>query len=237
MLLGRQHCFAGYSLPVPDKSGGPLHFIRHHIIDWNYHPAFPRNRPNRWFITHDLKKQREIHGNEAVASTFKEFSFIRDENNLPVYYERWARHSGDCGGRKYLAMRRASGCPIKAKELGQIVKPEALFVVVGNHFALAVDRPQPQLLPGERGPGGPAHVDYALSQGEREEALNYLSLQGSYGELWSTNSNSNKSAFRPSWEVTRSTQPWRVGPNMFSVRDKVVLHLSSHDILSKITGD
>ena len=233
-LLARQHCFAGYSLPVPDAAGGPLHFVRHHVIDWNYHPAFPRDRPNRWFITHDAEEQKQKLGAAAVASTFKEFSFVRDENNLPVYYERWARCRGDSGGKKYLAMRRVSGCPIKAKELGLTIKPDALFVIVGNHFALAVDRPQEaQLLPGEFGPGGPAHVDYALNHGERGEALDYLSLEGSYGELWSSSGKENQRVFSPTWNIERSTHPWREGSSLFVTGEEVLMQWS-RDTLSKI---
>ena len=233
-LLARQHCFAGYSLPVPDPAGGPLHFTRHHVIDWNYHAAFPRNRPNRWFITHDAKQQRA-----GVASTFKEFSFVRDENGLPVYYERWARHAGDSGGSKYLAMRRKSGCPVQARRLGLPSTPDALFVVVGNHFALAVDRPEPLLLPGEPGGGGPAHVDYALSHGKRDEALNYLSLEGTYGQLWHQTPSQEEQeqpskAPAPSWTILRSMQPWKEGTCLYRAGEKVELEFGSDGVLRRV---
>lgn len=52
-VLARQHCFAGYSLPdfTPQKPFREGEVItRHHVIDWNFHPRFPRPRPNRWWI-------------------------------------------------------------------------------------------------------------------------------------------------------------------------------------------
>jgi len=231
-LLARQHCFAGYSLPVPDPDGGPLHFIRHHVIDWNYHAAFPRNRPNRWFITHDANQQKS-----GVASTFKEFSFVRDDNGLPVYYERWARHAGDGGGKKYLAARRQSGCPVEARRLGRALKPDALFAVVGNHFAVALDRPEPVLLPGEPGGGGPAHVDFALGQGGRSEALNYLSLEGMYGQLWAEQpaggEGGTPGSQAPTWPIVKSMQPWKEGRPLFDEREQVQLVFGSGGMLQK----
>lgn len=81
-LLARQHCFSGYSFPEPDKSvekSGALVFTRHHIVDWNYHPSFPRSRPNRWWV----ETKAPVDG-EATDS-FKEFSTARDKFNNPVY--------------------------------------------------------------------------------------------------------------------------------------------------------
>jgi hypothetical protein len=228
-LLARQHVFSGYSQPVFDSNNGPLHFIRHHIIDWNYHPNFPRSRPNRWWVSHDAEQQKEIHGETSVATTFKEFSFINDEYGIPVYFERWQRRSNDSKGKKYIAMRRQTGCPVKAKKLGLSIKPDATLVVVGNHFALAVDRPPVNHLPGESGGGGPAHVDYALNVNNRNEAMNYLSLQGSYGNIFCSNSNSNL----PSWCIMKSTHPWREGESIFQVNEELDLHWDRQK-LSKI---
>ena len=218
--LARQHCFGGYSLPVPDPKGGPMSFIRHHVIDWNYHPSFPRNRPNRWWITNDVQEQRAKFGEKAFPTTFKEFSSVRDQHGIPVYFERWARRSGDSGGQKYLALRRKVGCPIIAKQKGLTVKRDAILIVIGNHFAMCIDRPQAQpVLPGAPGPGGPAFVDYALMTKNRAAAMNFLGLEGSYGQVWAHASagdgHSISDVLKPSWHIQRSTQPWREGEVLF----------------------
>ena len=202
-LLARQHTFSGYSLPEVDATK-PLHFIRHHIIDWNYHPSFPRPRPNKWWIQTDKATD---------ASSFKEFSFVRDENNIPVYFERWDRRPGDGGGKKYLALRKRTGCPAEAKRLGLPQVQDAMLIVVGNHFALAVDRPQPApTFLGAPGPGGPALVDHALLVGDRAAAEQYLNLEGSFGQLLSGDSDSVE---MPDWKIVRSTHPWREGARLF----------------------
>ena len=64
--LAQQHCFSGYSLPDQSPSSSsspptPLHFVRHHIIDWNYHPSFPRPRPNKWWIQTDNEAPESSH--------------------------------------------------------------------------------------------------------------------------------------------------------------------------------
>jgi len=226
-LLARQHCFAGYSLPVQDvQQGGPMSFVRHHIIDWNYHPSFPRARPNRWWVTTDVSDQRAKHGSLAFASTFKEFSFARDEHGVPVYFERWARRAVDSGGDKYLALRRTAGCPIAAAKLGVAVKRDAVLVVVGNHFALAVDRPQPQpVLAGFPGPAGPAFVDYALMTKNRAAAIDFLDLEGSYGHIYpeGTANEGAVDVHNPSWRVVKSTHPWREGKGLLPSNEKVEL--------------
>jgi len=89
-LLARQHCFAGYSFPEPDKSiekSGALVFTRHHIIDWNYHPSFPRSRPNRWWV-----QTKDVENSKEGTDSFKEFSTVRDKFNNPVYMVRLYFH-------------------------------------------------------------------------------------------------------------------------------------------------
>lgn len=81
-MLARQHCFSGYSFVEPKKVNGATVFTRHHIIDWNFHPAYPRNRPNRWWVE---TKPAAIDGNDVATESFKEFSVIRDQHNVPVY--------------------------------------------------------------------------------------------------------------------------------------------------------
>lgn len=79
-ILSRQHCFAGYSLSSLDERGNEV-FTRHHFLDWNYHPSYPRSRPNRWWVQ---KKETKTHS-DAPTESFKEFSVIRDSNDVPVY--------------------------------------------------------------------------------------------------------------------------------------------------------
>lgn len=81
-LLARQHCFSGYSLPSTDNSGNKV-FTRHHIIDWNFHPNYPRSRPNKWWV-----QTKSLSNNSNATESFKEFSVVRDPNNVPVYMVR-----------------------------------------------------------------------------------------------------------------------------------------------------
>eukprot|EP00899_Mesostigma_viride_P009019 jgi/Mesvir1/18118/Mv09415-RA.1 len=91
-VLARQHCFAGYTL-VDFIDGAPV-CTRHHCIDWNYHPCFPRSRPNRWRVLVS-----------PDGSSFKEYGIANDEFGQAVYMERWARLPGDSGGKHFFAMR------------------------------------------------------------------------------------------------------------------------------------
>jgi hypothetical protein len=77
-IMSRQHCFAGYSFPSVDCRGNEV-FTRHHFIDWNYHPNYPRSRPNKWWV------QTKKAPNGGATESFKEFSVIRDGNDVPVY--------------------------------------------------------------------------------------------------------------------------------------------------------
>lgn len=212
--LARQHCFSGYSLPA--QALEYLYFTRHHIIDWNYHPSFPRPRPNKWWVQLDNEDDlTSLH--TTPCQSFKEFSFARDKYNVPVYFERWARIKGDSNGQKYLAVRRNVGCPVEAVKQGRVPEKDAVFIVMGSHFALAVDRPAP--LPpfaGSKGPGGPALVDYALSNGGRRDAEQYLDLQGSYGRV-------------DMWEIQRSTHPWLEGQKLFTADTEITIQVGSAD--------
>ncbi len=209
-VLARQHCFGGYSLPEsnPETDNEKLVFTRHHIIDWNFHPHFPRSRPNRWFV--------EVQ--EPSRDSFKEHSTVLDENNIPVYFERWQRRlPAHNQTTKYLAMRRKTECPLlkQARQQKQSSSSssggvseedrDAVLVVVGNHFALAVDRNyervmqhMQQYLIGNKEHGckgsGAAFVDYLLSADtngssgdadkHRQIAIDYLELEGSYGQVY-----------------------------------------------------
>ncbi|CAM9206172.1 unnamed protein product, partial [Ectocarpus fasciculatus] len=216
--LGRQHCFAGYSLPETGHPADSPVFTRHHVIDWNFHPAFPRSRPNRWRV--EVKEDK---------SCFKELSTALDPHGVPVYFERWARRDHDSMGEKYFAARRK--CRIGSSESSDIV--DAILVVVGDHFAVAIDRPDIEFANGEGRGGGPAWVDFLAEGGEncRKRLEAYLSLCGIYGRL---NINTDKP-----WVVNKSTHPWlegspflRPGSAKFSKTDEgsaTVLHLDGFE--------
>lgn len=218
-FLARQHCFAGYSYPEApypttrlnsDGIRGPL-FTRHHIIDWNYHPKFPRPRPNQWWVQVS-----------PDGESFKEFSAAREiTTNIPVYFERWQRYDDDSKGKKYLAVRRKPAeCPHEAHAAGRVADRDAVFIVVGDHFALANNRcsapfPSFELAASSnkkviRGPGGPSLVDQALADGltvaqleeGRDDAEAYLDLEGSYGRV------------SDGWKIVQSTHPWKEGSRM-----------------------
>ena len=205
-LLARQHCFAGYTLPEPplstpaaaaaavssSSSKSPL-FTRHHIIDWNFHPSFPRSRPNRWFV------QRSPDG-----QCFKEHSSARDADGVPVYFERWARRQGDGGGEKYLALRRDNECPAAAAKAGRTPGRDGVLVLVGSHFAAAIDRPSMPAFAGCPGPAAAPLVDQALSLALHAEVSTYLDLEGSYGRAGE------------GLRVLRCTHPWREGRTLFA---------------------
>ena len=203
-LLSRQHCFAGYSLPSVGKSGGldadKPHFTRHHFIDWNYHPSFPRPRPNKWWVLMSPDKNH-----------FKEYSFARDKRNVPVYFEQWTRRPDDNQGAKFLAARRETECPLVAAAQGRVPERDALLVIVGNHFALAIDRAQPPpAFAGLVGPAGSPLVDQSLEQGNLKDCAAYLDLEGSYGLVRQhTNAEDGKGA--PAFIIAKSTHPWREG--------------------------
>jgi hypothetical protein len=192
-MLARQHCFAGYTLP---DENNPSIFTRHHIIDWNFHPSFPRARPNKWKV--QIKSDK---------SSFKEFSVATDEDNIPVYFERWSRIPNDSEGFKYFAARRLSSrysSLLSGTDQSNRMR-DAVLVIVGNHFALAQDRAKPfPLFRGSSGPGGPALVDYAAELQDRASIEEYLQLQGSYGTI--SNLDNNKK-----WIIQKSTYPWLEG--------------------------
>lgn len=201
--LARQHCFSGYSLPSEDN----VVYTRHHAIDWNYHPSFPRPRPNKW--------RAEMNTDDHMS--FKEYSTTLDINQIPVYMERWQRFSGDGMGEKYFAAMRR--CKLPSSHPHGSKDPEnsrgaplrkAVLVLVGDHFAYALDRPYIPAFEGAPGPGGPALIDYAESIGDRQSAEAYLGLEGSYGQL---NCQDGKSTSK--WTISKSTHPWREGKCLF----------------------
>lgn len=152
--LSRQHCFAGFTL----VRGSPPVAHRHHAIDWNYHPSFPRARPNAWRI--------EAHPDR---SSFKEWSVALDEHGQAVYMERWQRLP--CSDGPFLALRRLAPS-----------KSDAILCVAGEHFGFALDRPHPlPEYPEAKGGGCGNLADAAWKAGDRGRLEHLLQLQGSYG--------------------------------------------------------
>lgn len=234
-FLSRQHCFSGYTLlELPSDVANPLLdpstpvFTRHHVIDWNYHPVFPRPRPNRWFV--------EINTDHT---SFKEICPVRNENHVPIYFERWQKHLPLTDEHsKYFAIRKHCPCPKLLASEGRVPtkaeRVDAVMVIVGNHFALCVDRDYELLIQflqthGEevksvcKGGGG-MFVDYLLQQsGEEEEeerllkrklAEEYVSLQGCYGMIAA-----NAITGVTEWMIVKSTFPWLEGKMLFQEDD------------------
>lgn len=211
-VLAQQHCFAGYSLPDTPRQNGPIQlnsdkhptFTRHHIIDWNLHPLFPRKRPNCWWV------EVSDETNDGDGS-FKEHSSVRNPaTGLPVYFERWARIPPFPKQKtKYFAARKLGG-------------RDAVIIIVGDHFALAIDRPavdmsllDPVHVKKHCGGGGAMFVDYLLCHSPLETsqamtaARDYLDLEGSYGLV------------QPAWIIQQSTHPWLEKAHLISVMDTV----------------
>eukprot|EP00471_Norrisiella_sphaerica_P003492 CAMPEP_0184482352 /NCGR_PEP_ID=MMETSP0113_2-20130426/3911_1 /TAXON_ID=91329 /ORGANISM="Norrisiella sphaerica, Strain BC52" /LENGTH=303 /DNA_ID=CAMNT_0026862027 /DNA_START=128 /DNA_END=1039 /DNA_ORIENTATION=+ len=189
--LSRQHTFAGYTKAEPkDGSGFAPVATRHHALDWNYHPKFPRERPNRWRF--QLKED---------GTSFKEFSVAFDPHNQAVYMERWGLYPKGRG--PYLALRRE----IHGEE------SESLFVVVGNHFAFARDRKHPlPSFPSAKSGGCANLVDAAYHQGDREKMTQMVNLEGSYGHVRDENG-------ALTWKIMKSTVPWREGKPLLVAGD------------------
>jgi len=203
--LSQQHCFAGYSL-VEEHPAGSLNqlpiCVRHHAIDWNYHPTFPRARPNKWRI--------ETHPS-GDGRSFKEWGFAQDpSNSQAVYFERWALLPCDgvsptsaddglsCSRGPCLALRRCAGVDSDR---------DAFLVVIGDHFAYARDRTHPlPTFPGATAGGCANLAEAAYQTGDRAALLALLDLEGSYGRV---------TGAARAWEIVQSTQPWRRGQSLF----------------------
>ena len=145
-ILSRQHCFAGYTLPEEekDRNSGETIFTRHHIIDWNYHPLYPRSRPNRWWVvlqpptsecstvkSTNYYRRSTSEQKATLPASFKEFSTTRDAQGVPIYFERWQRISPlDMQQERRVVLWRPGSASYRT----------AVMVVVGNHFSCCVDR-------------------------------------------------------------------------------------------------
>lgn len=251
IILSRQHCFSGYSFPemfgrakelakhndlqsqcrdVMNEHNyykyGPV-FTRHHIIDWNFHPSFPRPRPNQWWVEVSEDKQ-----------SFKEHCVARNPTtNLPVYFERWQRYPGDSAQSKYLVLRKILPCQ---KHLASSGARESVLIIVGNWFGYVSNRistPFPSF-PGAKGPGGPALIDYAIHQSQlaarngdmngrkqwRATAEAYLDITGCFGEV---------SSSKGDFVITKCTHPWLEGKRLIS-GDEVCISVGSNPSYSHL---
>ena len=224
-LLARQHCFAGYCLPEKDPESV---YTRHHIIDWNYHPSYPRPRPNRWRV--ELKEDK---------MSFKEHSVAVDKFGVPVYMERWARVGDDSMGKKHFAARRRRILHHTARKDYR----DGVLVIMGDHFTLAIDRLQslPSFEGCEGCSGGPSLVDYAASVGDRASIEAYLDLQGSYGRIYDDEEGGELEGYgsqerrhthgggyggratRKIWSIIKCTHPWLEGHSPLSLNGPVQL--------------
>ena len=221
-ILSRQHCFSGYTFP--EKKA--LVFTRHHIVDWNFHPSFPRSRPNRWWVEIQPVDRQSI---PPIPHSFKEFSTIRDENDVPLYFERWQRMK---------PFRLQNERQVVLWRPGNAFVRTAVLVIVGEHFSFCVDRDYSSatnilnVLSNDRESrghacrgGGGLFVDFLLdSNGRsaendyliRQAAEDYLSLIGDYGIIGSdgeANGGSNM------WQIVKSTHPWREGRSLIRPGD------------------
>lgn len=187
-LLARQHVFCGYTLPSPPSPGAPLVCTRHHALDWNFVGA-KRPRPNKWSARPSAPP-----AGGACAPEWEEHSFALDERDESYYMERWARLDGDgLGDGPSLALRAC-------------FSPDALIVLVGDHFAFASGRAGCPLVPPAPAEGAPASlvalVDAAIARGDLAEARAWLGLAGGHGRA------------SRGWEVDLSTHPWLEGTRL-----------------------
>eukprot|EP01031_Cornospumella_fuschlensis_P032127 gene32127-38861_t len=229
-ILARQHCFAGYTLPELSRAHrGQPHgelFTRHHVVDWNFHPRFPRPRPNRWWVLCNGE-------GEARCSSFKEFGWVRDRWQLPLYMERWERRravEGACASSgRYLACRRRQQSSVgssssssgssassgsNASSGGSRGAREAWLLVVDGYFCFVRDRDYALLDDADiasRG-GGAFLVDALLRAGRLAAARAYLDLEGSFGALRGAD-----------FGIQHSTHPWLEGTALFPARSGVSL--------------
>eukprot|EP00594_Rhizosolenia_setigera_P006591 CAMPEP_0178951972 /NCGR_PEP_ID=MMETSP0789-20121207/7533_1 /TAXON_ID=3005 /ORGANISM="Rhizosolenia setigera, Strain CCMP 1694" /LENGTH=262 /DNA_ID=CAMNT_0020632925 /DNA_START=384 /DNA_END=1169 /DNA_ORIENTATION=- len=248
-MYARQHAFAGFTCMDYehrdrrryDDSAG-IHSIdmvctRHHVIDWNYIPGHPRNRPNKWFVeccipptTENNDKKKDI--SLPPVNVWKEFSYARDDFDQHYYYERWERLPGDDYGKGFvLAMRKAKPNNDTIATMNDKNFRDGIVVIVGDHFNYIFDRSlkeeQKHNIPSKyKGATSLVSlVDQAVSQNDRETAISFLSLDAGHGRIVSSSSSSTKSK----WVIDHSLQPWKHGTTLFNpTEDEMQLTCSSN---------
>uniref|UniRef100_A0A7S0E054 Uncharacterized protein n=1 Tax=Hanusia phi TaxID=3032 RepID=A0A7S0E054_9CRYP len=200
-LLARRHCFAGYSLlnEGPWTSQNPPVCTRHHSIDWNFVGKM-RPRPNKWRI--EMREDGKV---------WKEWGYAKDEFDQHIYLERWELLPEGKG--RYLAIRRD-------ERYGR----DAILIVCGNHFNFVMDRPTKMPFDPERQSHASLQdlVDKLVQEGNREEAMKYLSLEGCHGRVSGANA----------WVVDNALHPWKIGKRLLSP-DEVMVKYGENKVMWK----
>jgi len=128
-------------------------------------------------------------------NSFKEYSVALGPYKQAVYFERWQRYPDGKG--PYLALRRV----LTSTTPNEV---ETFLIIVGNHFGYARDRQHP-LPEFESKAGGCGNlVDSAFERGERDKMEHLLELEGTYGHIRNPKG-------EISWNIHKSTHPWREG--------------------------
>ncbi|KAA8498497.1 hypothetical protein FVE85_6082 [Porphyridium purpureum] len=218
-ILARQHCFAGYGIFTRQDTSGRKEAMnvctRHHAIDWNYHPQFPRQLPNKWrfVLGPDHGVQETQSANDvcgvpgATFLSFEEYSVINDFLGRPLYFESWSRYPRDSNGARVLALRR-----IRRTQGGS--DAAAYLCISGVHFAYAIDeRSYSRLAVKGAVAGGCANlVDAAYRDDDIQLMRDLLRIEGSYGRV------------DKDWTILKSTYPWREGEKLLCRdRDQIAL--------------
>lgn len=132
-----------------------------------------------------------------------------------MYFERWQRRTPLAGQEQcYLALRR------RAPAGPSVAHPDAILIVVGRHFAIAVDRPPSDStvsLEGCQGAGA-ALVDHLVRSSRLDAARAVLSLEGSYGVLSGPDRRDESPLSAQEaveWRIQKSTLPWKEGTLLF----------------------
>uniref|UniRef100_A0A7S0ZB89 Uncharacterized protein n=1 Tax=Timspurckia oligopyrenoides TaxID=708627 RepID=A0A7S0ZB89_9RHOD len=234
-LLARQHCFSGVSLIQNSNSTLKTGICtRHHCIDWNYHPQYPRNRPNQWkFIQSPDALQFDEYS--VAFLPLKPHQLHENAEPVPVYMESWRRYSNDSNGRNVFAMRLIPESDpeyeiykmqsqFQAQQSDPMSKEliDAVFLVIGNHFAYVEDNRGALIsdlsnkIRGSVGSGCANLVDAAYRNDDRDLMKKLLSVEGSYGQVKGSNTNS-------CWTVLRSTMPWKEASRMLMEKELSIL--------------
>jgi len=145
-----------------------------------------------------------------------EWSARLDAHGAPEYIEYWRTLASSRDG-PFLALRRRAST----------TRPAAYFLVCGDHWAYAADRPPghrlPTVTPGEGGhPADRGRVEplvaAAEAAGDREALLSLLSMECHYGSLNALNACAETKLLGPiapeparAWPIVLSTMPWREG--------------------------
>jgi len=200
-VMSRQQCTGGYSL----INGNPPIITRHFTVDWDYHPSFSHQQPNRWRI--------EVH---PKGTSFKEISVVNDPFGQASCLQRWEKLDNSDG--PFFAARKV---PSSSNSR------EGIFCVTGNHFGFALDRnePLPDFSSSESKTCSEL-VDEAWILGDRKKIYQMLDLIGSYGFVTQGNSTP--------WTITKSTHPWLENTSLFK-SGEIKLNLDEKNLPLSIT--